>query len=58
MATATTQQATTQQAPTRGVRRRHSRHRRFLSRIRPATWRKIGAYLLVYAIAVVVCWRL
>jgi hypothetical protein len=49
---------TTQQAPARETRHRHSRHRRSLSRIRPATWRKIGAYVLVYAIAVIVCWRL
>jgi hypothetical protein len=53
-------QATTQpsSSPAREIRRRHSRHRRALSRIRPATWRKIGAYVLVYAIAVYVCWTL
>ena len=50
--------AATQQAPTREVRHRHGRYRRSLSRIRPATWRKIGAYLLVYAIAMIVVWRL
>jgi hypothetical protein len=47
-----------QPSPARQVRRRHSRHRGFAARIRPATWRKIGAYLLVYAIAMFVVWRL
>jgi hypothetical protein len=55
--------ATTQQAPARESRRRHAhththRHRRSLTRIQPATWRKIGVYVLVYGIAVYVCWTL
>jgi hypothetical protein len=53
--------ATTQQAPAREARRRQThthRNRKSLSRIQPATWRKIGAYVLVYAIAVYVCWTL
>jgi hypothetical protein len=50
---------TTQQATARETRRRHGhRHRKALSRIQPATWRKIGAYVLVYGIAVYVCWNL
>jgi hypothetical protein len=47
-----------QPSSAREVRRRHSRHRRPATRIRPATWRKIGAYLLVYAIAMFIVWRL
>jgi hypothetical protein len=50
--------ATAQQASERGSHSRHHRHRASLSRIRPATWRKIGVYTLVYAIAMVVCWKL
>lgn len=52
-------QATTQSPGARESRHRHTRHRRSsVSRVRPATWRKIGAYVLVYAIAVYVCWTL
>jgi hypothetical protein len=49
---------TAQPSSARGDRRHRSRPRRFLARVRPTTWRKIGAYLLIYAIAMIVVWRL
>jgi hypothetical protein len=50
--------ATAQRTSERNARSRHRRHRPSLTRIKPATWRKIGVYALVYTIAVIVCWKL
>ncbi|MGZ9006552.1 MAG: hypothetical protein ACXW2L_09170 [Burkholderiales bacterium] len=38
--------------------RRRRRQRRWFSRIQPVTWKKFGAYILAYAIASVIVWKL
>lgn len=57
MASATAQQTSTKEGQARR-RHRHSRHSSWVTRIRPATWRKIAVYVLVYAIATIVIWKL